>query len=90
LRSITQILQEDSSVDEAADPASQVGSDRELIMISFFKQMLVSRRWEDRFGALNGILAVIESRNKRSTRAPNDAEDYDHLLWEYLLDKSFP
>jgi len=34
-------------------------------MIAFFKQMLVSRRWEDRFGAINGILAMIQTSGSR-------------------------
>ena len=30
-----------------------------IVAIAFFKQMLTSARWEDRFGAINGILAII-------------------------------
>ena len=36
--------------------------EREVVMVAFFKQMLVSRRWEDRFGAINGILATVQKR----------------------------
>ena len=36
--------------------------DMTLIMISMFRSMLNSRRWEDRFGAINGILAVVQHR----------------------------
>ena len=53
-------------------------------MIALFKQMLMSRRWEDRFGALNGILALIEAQKGQPT------EEYDTFLWEYLLESAFP
>ena len=32
---------------------------RMVITIAYFKQMLSSMRWEDRFGSINGILAII-------------------------------
>ena len=35
-----------------------------MIMLTFFRQMLNSHRWEDRFGAINGMLAIIETRQK--------------------------
>ena len=55
-------------------------------MIAFYKQMLRSRRWEDRFGAINGILAMIQTR-----RDSNGAQaDLDTFLWEYILEVSFP
>ena len=42
-------------------------------MIAFFKQMLKSQRWEDRFGALNGILAMIQTKGDAGNQDP-DAE----------------
>ena len=53
-------------------------------MIAFFKQMLHSRRWEDRFGAINGILAMIQ------TRKEGEQNDLDTFLWEYILNVMFP
>ena len=53
-------------------------------MIAFFKQMLESRRWEARFGAINGILAMVELRQSRQS------EEVDTFLWEFILTKSFP
>lgn len=58
-------------------------------MLAFFKQMLVSRRWEDRFGAINGILAMIEARTSTNMITREISEDYDGFLWEYLLEKAF-
>ena len=55
-------------------------------MIAFYKQMLRSQRWEDRFGAINGILAMIQTRqDSNGARA-----DLDTFLWEYILEVSFP
>ena len=53
-------------------------------MIAFFKQMLESRRWEARFGAINGILAMVELRQSRQS------EEVDTFLWEFILTKAFP
>ena len=47
-------------------------------MLTFFKQMLNSRRWEDRFGAINGILAIIETLG--GDEAASD-ESLDAFLW---------
>ena len=55
-------------------------------MIAFFKQMLKSQRWEDRFGGINGILAMIETQSKEASTS----EDLDVFLWDYILNKSFP
>ena len=55
-------------------------------MISFYKQMLRSRRWEDRFGAINGILAMIQTRKE----GDGAQTDLDTFLWEYILEVSFP
>jgi len=52
LKKLTSILEQRNESD----------SDKALIMIAFFKQMLHSIRWEDRFGALNGILCMIQTR----------------------------
>ena len=49
LKKLTSILEQRNASD----------SDKTLIMIAFYKQMLHSSRWEDRFGALNGILCMI-------------------------------
>ena len=46
--------------------------------------MLHSRRWEDRFGAINGILAMIQ------TRREGEQNDLDTFLWEYILNVMFP
>ena len=54
-------------------------------MIAFFKQMLHSRRWEDRFGAINGILAIITSRKEGE-----DLAELDSFQWDYIFSKSFP
>ena len=47
--------------------------------------MLKSQRWEDRFGAINGILAMIETAGSAAPSA-----DLDAFLWDYILNKSFP
>ena len=65
-----------------------ISEEREQIMLAFFKQMLMSRRWEDRFGALNGILAIIEVRSTSNWVRANSA-DYDHFMWNYILDDRF-
>lgn len=57
-------------------------------MIAFFKQMLKSQRWEDRFGALNGILAMIQTKGDAGNQDP-DAE-YETFMWTYLIEQSFP
>ena len=54
-------------------------------MIAFFKKMLHSRRWEDRFGSINGILAIITSRKEGE-----DLAELDSFQWDYILSKSFP
>ena len=46
--------------------------------------MLHSKRWEDRFGAINGILAMIQ------TRRDGEQNDLDAFLWEFILEVTFP
>ena len=62
---------------EGQDENSEV---RKVITIAYFKQMLSSMRWEDRFGSINGILAIIQTRT-----APSQI--VDDFLWEYILKK---
>ena len=45
--------------------------------------MLNSRRWEDRFGSINGILALI-------TAQKNESADLSTFLWDYILSNAFP
>ena len=58
--------------------AEEALEERNQVMIAFFKQMLNSRRWEDRFGAINGVLALITAENV-------EAESLDAFLWEFIL-----
>jgi len=66
---------------------AQVGEreEHETVMVAFFKQMLHSQRWEDRFGAINGVLALIQMKQTAGTMA-----SLESFLWEYILDESFP
>ena len=54
-----------------------------VVAVAFFKQMLTSARWEDRFGAINGILAIIQTREGPSALA-------DTFLWEHILVRAYP
>lgn len=79
LTRITQMLE------AQAEPAEQSWLEqRQLIMIAFYKQMFQSRRWEDRFGAINGVLATIH------TTSEAQYADLESFLWEFILHKSFP
>ena len=49
--------------------------------------MLNSRRWEDRFGAINGVLALIQTRGGCGQ---SDDADMEAFLWTYILDEVYP
>ena len=56
-----------------------------MIMLAFFKLMLNSRRWEDRFGAINGIIAMNETNQSTAT-----SQEMDEFLWKTILLDRFP
>ena len=51
---------EEIKVDESEQKTREI-SEMEQIALSFFKQMLKSRRWEDRYGSIAGTLILIEN-----------------------------
>ena len=57
-----------------------------MVTLALLKQMLRSKRWEDRFGAINGTLALIQTR---ASDAQSSATALDAFLWTELLDKFF-
>ena len=59
LNKVTELL---SYKDEETKESDVDREQQIMIMLTFFRQMLNSRRWEDRFGAINGMLAIIETR----------------------------
>ena len=59
MNKVTELL---SKKDEETKESDVSREQQIMIMLTFFRQMLNSRRWEDRFGAINGMLAIIETR----------------------------
>lgn len=91
LETITQLgdhqhLRREKALNKVAEILAASGEtthDHHLVMITFFKQMLNSRRWEDRFGAINGVLALITAEKIESAVL-------DTFLWDYILTRAFP